>query len=210
MSRVLVSSMETHRVTQTSTTPAGVGLKQLIVRARPRRCAVARSPVCLCSGCALASSAPGGARPAAVAAQWLKEGIYVETLRVWAALFPMRQILVMRYEDLMQRPREALQAAFDHIGLRGAGAALDEDAWLRLGEATGLHVGPVTGARRREKARQTVDAATYKRLAQFYAPYNKQLAELTGNPRFLEWGADEQLGGAPALDQKPERAAART
>ena len=35
-------------------------------------------------------------------------------------------------------------------------------------------------------------------VAEFYAPYNKELARLTGDPRYLEWNKDAGVGAAAA------------
>lgn len=74
--------------------------------------------------------------------QWFFEGLYVEPLRVWTALFPREQILVLTTEQLLQDARgQALQRLFDHIGagdVSGAGGltslctCLQLDCLLRL------------------------------------------------------------------------------
>lgn len=65
--------------------------------------------------------------------QWFLEGLYAEPVRVWRALFPREQLLLLTTEELMEQPREELLRLFEHIGVGDVSGAHHVSADCRRG-----------------------------------------------------------------------------
>lgn len=96
---------------------------------------------------------------------YLARGRYAEQLEAWLELFPREQLLVLRAEDLFERPGDAVEEAIAFLGLPHAD----------LGEY------PVLNTRTYE----AMPPETRSRLAAYFEEPNRRLYELLG--RDLDW-----------------------
>jgi Sulfotransferase domain len=106
---------------------------------------------------------------------YVTRGLYAEQLRDWLRVFPAAQLLVLRSEDLFERPQSVLDPVLEYLGL----------APFRP-EAFGKH--------HARADRPALEPAIRERLAPRFAAANSELAELLGTP--LWWDVD----GACTLD----------
>lgn len=83
---------------------------------------------------------------------YLSRGRYLEHLDAWLALFPERQILILRSEDFFQTPRDVLRAVFEFLDID------PEPAGLQLSHLNRLP-GPA------------LDASARKWLNDYYRPH---------------------------------------
>ena len=106
----------------------------------------------------------------------LMRGMYSVWLHVWFTFFPREAFLVLDAQDYFRNPRAVLACIFTHLGLP-APSELEWDAIL-----TQSHINvAATGKEMLPEARK---AAT-----DFYAPFNRDLAELLGDEKWLWRGA---------------------
>jgi len=122
--------------------------------------------------------------------QWIQEGMYADTLRVWQAQYGRENVLALRYEDLLASPRAQLSRVFDHVGV--GTQRMTEEIWASmedrvLGRIAHGAVRRLEGAKV-ERGSGLVEEATYRELSDFYRPFNEDLARITGDDSFLKWG----------------------
>ena len=96
---------------------------------------------------------------------YIKRGLYREQLERWMSVFPREQFLIVKSEDFYRSPERVVRQTLTYLGLRSWSPA-DFKAYH-------LTVYP------------DMDPATRKHLAEYFAPYNKQLYTLVG--RNLGW-----------------------
>jgi hypothetical protein len=96
---------------------------------------------------------------------YTKRGLYREQLERWMSVFPREQFLIVKSEDFYRSPERVVRQTLTYLGLRSWSPA-DFKAY-HLVEYPDM------------------DPATRKHLAEYFAPYNKQLYTLLG--RNLEW-----------------------
>ena len=94
---------------------------------------------------------------------YLRGGVYVDQLDRWWAHFPREQLLVLRSEDLYERPSETFGRVLDHIGAPRTWEPHWYDA-INAGEYDEL------------------DPGLRRRLADWFEPHNRRLAERLGEP----------------------------
>jgi hypothetical protein len=93
---------------------------------------------------------------------YLSRGIYVDQLIRWARFFSREQMLVLKSEDLFERPRDTFRLVYDFFDLP--------------------HWEPQTWEVRKKggKYKQEMDPATRHRLEEYFEPHNKRLYEYLG------------------------------
>lgn len=96
---------------------------------------------------------------------YLARGRYAEQLERWLSLFPREQLLVVRSEDLFADPAETMSNVHSFLGLR----AHEKSRYEPYNQQPYTDLAP----------------ATRRRLADYFAPHNRRLAELLG--RDLGW-----------------------
>ena len=97
-------------------------------------------------------------------------GLYVEYLKDWFEIFPREQILVVRMEDYAKDRKDILDQVFKHL-------SLPADQTI-----------PQMKIERKNDSRKKVPEMlkeTRKILDDFYKPYNKALADLLNDTRYL-------------------------
>jgi N-acetylgalactosamine 4-sulfate 6-O-sulfotransferase len=115
--------------------------------------------------------------------QQLVKGMYSEFLGDWLDAFPRDQLLILRNEDYKVAQKQHMDAVFRFLDVR----ELSESEW---GDVMGMP------AKNVQKKRAPMLPQTKQLLDDFYAPFNKALAEALGDERYL-W-KDEETAGAPA------------
>ena len=100
-------------------------------------------------------------------------GIYAPALAIWWAIWGSESLLVLRTEDLECSPAATIEAVFAHIGVTKT--------------MPGRDLGSVVGrSNERPSSRKfSPPPPTLQALERFYAPFNANLAHLTGDSRFL-------------------------
>lgn len=93
-------------------------------------------------------------------------GIYVRYLREWQKHFSPGQMLILRSEDLFEKPAEIFRQVTDFIGL----PAYENVAFENFNKG---------------KIEKEMDPQTRKELARFYEPYNRELYQLIS--RDMHW-----------------------
>jgi hypothetical protein len=96
---------------------------------------------------------------------YLSRGMYVDQLAIWLRLFPREQILIVKSEDFFAEPSRIFHEV------------------LRFLELPGWELPEYKPYNAREY--RTMNAATRKRLTQYFAPHNRRLGELLG--RNFSW-----------------------
>ncbi len=91
---------------------------------------------------------------------YLARGRYAEQLRHYFAVFPREQLLVLPLDALKADPAEAFRRIEDHLGLEHRIVDLE--------------------ARNAREGNPPIDPATRERLVAYYAPHNRELADLLG------------------------------
>ena len=94
----------------------------------------------------------------------LAMSIYVDHLLHWSKFFPKEQILVLKSEDLFERPVETLKLALDFLSLPDWEPEASE-----LGDR-----------RNAGKYGQGMDPAIRQRLEEYFEPHNKRLYDYLG------------------------------
>ena len=117
---------------------------------------------------------------------------YQPFLREWHAALGGAGLLVLRVEDLIDRPAEARGKLLAFLGLAGAvdAAALPPPD----GPYARLHAGSLRAA----KAAEPMRPATRALAEAFYKPHNDALAALLGDPS-LTWPQGSTVVDAAAL-----------
>lgn len=98
--------------------------------------------------------------------RFVARGLYVKNLARWLSVFPRRQILILKSEDLFAKPTEVVDEVFEFLELDTCNVDAME-------------------ARRKGDYEQTLDDEVADRLRRFYAPYNAELYKLIG--RNMGW-----------------------
>jgi hypothetical protein len=96
-------------------------------------------------------------------------GVYVDQLMRWREFFPREQMLVLKSEDLFERPVDTLKFTFGFLGLPEW-----EPATRQLGHK-----------HRKGNYEQQMDPSTRRRLEEYFEPHNRRLYEFLG--RDFEW-----------------------
>ena len=91
---------------------------------------------------------------------YLGRGIYVEFLQKWLEIFPRKQFLIIRGEDLYQRPAATMKQVFDFLDLPEH----------KLSEYKKLNPGYY----------QPIDESTRQILSDFFQPHNQKLEKFLG------------------------------
>jgi hypothetical protein len=90
---------------------------------------------------------------------YLTRGIYIDQLKRWRDLFPDRQLLILRSEDLYGNTPETMGRVLDFLGLPDWGTR---------------------EYRKKASAYPKMDAAIRSRLMRFFEPHNRRLADELG------------------------------
>jgi hypothetical protein len=93
---------------------------------------------------------------------YLARSRYAEQIERWLRLFPRQQLLVLRFEDLAQDPLPVLNRSLQYLGLPAMGSAKLEP--------------------RNTRKYPPIDPATAGRLREYFAPHNRALEALLGEP----------------------------
>jgi hypothetical protein len=96
--------------------------------------------------------------------KYLSRSIYVDQLMRWSTFFAKEQMLVLKSEDLFERPQETLKLILDFLDLPD----WEPEAW-----------GEVPKKRNKGKY-EGMDPATRRRLEEYFEPHNKRLYEYLG------------------------------
>jgi len=99
-------------------------------------------------------------------------GIYVAALTIWRGIWGEDPLLVLRSEDLACSTQSTMDSVYRHIGVRVT--------WD--GKSTSKRT-PVNARGHNRKFLPSTE--TIRQLKHFYRPFNRQLAALMGDPRFL-------------------------
>jgi hypothetical protein len=100
---------------------------------------------------------------------YLYRSVYVDHLLRWSAYFSREQMLMLKSEDLFERPRETLKLVLDF---------LDLPDWEP--EASQL-----VGRRNKGEYEQEMNPSTRRRLEEYFEPHNRRLYDFLG--RDLGW-----------------------
>jgi hypothetical protein len=98
--------------------------------------------------------------------KYLSRGIYVDQLLRWSRFFSDEQMLVLKSENLFERPQDTLQLVLDFLALPD----WEPEAWETI-------------PKKRNKGKsyeQKMDPATRQRLEGFFEPHNRRLYEYLG------------------------------
>jgi hypothetical protein len=106
-------------------------------------------------------------------------GIYVAPLIIWRSVWGFDPLLVLRSEDLRCNPQDTMASVFEHIGVR---------PWTLSPSSARTLVNE-----RGNDRKFTPSVTSLISLKRFYRPFNRQLATLLNDPKFL-W-EDDPCGG---------------
>jgi hypothetical protein len=95
---------------------------------------------------------------------YLSRGVYVDQVKEWSKYFGEDQILVLKSEDFLERPRDALASVHEFLGL---------PPW----EAVALGDDPEVSHKGSYKK---LDPAIRERLESYFEPHNQRLYEFLG------------------------------
>lgn len=98
---------------------------------------------------------------------YVDAGHYADQLRRWLEVFPIEQMLVIRFEDMQSKPAKV----FSRV-----------TAFLGLPEATDIELAP----RNQRALDQPMAPATQECLRAYFAPLNEDLAQLIGTTPWWE------------------------
>jgi hypothetical protein len=93
---------------------------------------------------------------------YLSRGVYAEQLANWMKLFPKEQMLILRSEDFFAEPSKIFQKV------------------LRFLELPPFELSEYKPFNAREYS--SMNAATRRRLRDYFEPHNRRLPELVGQP----------------------------
>ncbi|KAK6186463.1 hypothetical protein SNE40_008498 [Patella caerulea] len=117
----------------------------------------------------------------------LRIGIYYAYLENWLNIYPRDQFLVIRLEDYAVNTRNIMKNVFRFLKLRD----------LTKAESDFIIGQPVANSRRKgDKKYGTMNESTRKMLEDFYEPYNKRLALLLNDNRYMWKNKDRTSAGA--------------
>jgi hypothetical protein len=94
--------------------------------------------------------------------RYLSRGVYVDQLLRWSEFFSKEQLLVLKSEDLFERPQDTFRLVFDFLDLPD----WEPETW-KVRKKGG-------------KYEQKMDSATRKRLEEYFEPHNRRLYEFLG------------------------------
>jgi hypothetical protein len=98
--------------------------------------------------------------------KYLSRGIYVDQLMRWSRFFGDEQILVLKSEDLFERPQDTLKPVLNYLDLPD----WEPEAWEKI-------------PKKRNKSKsdeQKMDPATRRRLEEYFEPHNRRLYDYLG------------------------------
>jgi hypothetical protein len=98
---------------------------------------------------------------------YLSRGIYVDQLKQWMALFPRKQILTLRSEDLYENPAKVVRQVQDFLGV----SRWDLKEYRNYNDAQYAPMNP----------------RTRTRLIEYFAPHNRRLCEFLGRDFAWNW-----------------------
>jgi len=101
---------------------------------------------------------------------YFSRGLYADLLTPYFRLFPRDQLLILRFDDLVQNPAGVADRLHDFLGLT-----------RRPGDVDGL--GAINPS---EKAGAGLDVAVRRELGERYADANRRLVTMVG-PEFEHW-----------------------
>jgi hypothetical protein len=94
----------------------------------------------------------------------LSKGTYKDHLVHWAKFFDREQLLVLKSEDLFERPHETIMLVLEFLGL---------PQWEPEAEE-------LMGGKRNEGRYEEMNPATRRRLEEYFEPHNQRLYEYLG------------------------------
>jgi sulfotransferase family protein len=102
--------------------------------------------------------------------EYLSRGVYVDQLLRWSRFFSREQMLVLKSEDFFERPKETLKVVLKF---------LDLPEWEPKASETGME------RKKRDKRNPGgyeggMEAATRRRLEEYFEPHNKRLYDYLG------------------------------
>jgi Sulfotransferase domain len=102
--------------------------------------------------------------------EYLSRGLYVDQLLRWSRFFSREQMLVLKSEDFFERPKETLKVVLKF---------LDLPEWEPKASETGME------RKKRDKRNPGayeggMEAATRRRLEEYFEPHNKRLYDYLG------------------------------
>ncbi len=93
---------------------------------------------------------------------YLSRGIYVDQLLSWSKFFSEEQLLVLKSEDLLERPEDTFKLVFDFLALPD----WEPETW--------------EVRKKGGKYEQKMDPTTRKRLEEYFEPHNRRLYDFLG------------------------------
>lgn len=128
---------------------------------------------------------------ALLSATRLRVGLYVVYLRDWLKLFPRDQLLVLRLEDYSRDTAGSMKKIFSFLNLQQ----------LSDKEFSNVLKTPIANKRKKKDKRVgKMREETKTILKEFYDPYNRELASLLGDNRFL-WNTEPTQDEDEATDE---------
>ncbi|XP_033756313.1 carbohydrate sulfotransferase 15-like [Pecten maximus] len=106
----------------------------------------------------------------------LRVGLYIIYLRDWLKVFPREQLLILRLEDYSRDLAGVIKKVFSFLKLR----KLNETEFNHV-----IHVPIANERKNKDKQVGQMMEKTKELLREFYEPYNRELADLLGDDRFL-------------------------
>lgn len=104
---------------------------------------------------------------------YLARGMYVEQLKMWMETFPQEQFLILKSEDLYERPAEIVKQTLAFLGVPGSEIHTDNKEFKQYREP-----GP-QGYKNNEKPPR-MDPDVRKYLVEYFKPHNARLYEFLG------------------------------
>jgi hypothetical protein len=95
-------------------------------------------------------------------------GLYVKHIKNWFSIFDRKKFLIMTLEDLIEKPREAIDQIADHLCISRFGDSLEFKKSNTYSKPEGMK------------------ESTREMLLEKYKPYTKELEELLGR-KFDSW-----------------------
>ena len=105
----------------------------------------------------------------------LLRGMYAIWLHLWLSFFPRESFLLIKSEDLFAAPQQVLRGIFAHLGL----AEPSHEQWQQILSASNP---------RKAGAGQDMLVQTRQLVADFYEPFNRDLADMLQDRKWL-WQA---------------------
>ena len=105
----------------------------------------------------------------------MQMGFYGVTLKLWFQVFPMKQFKIIRLEDYSVDTVNVLNGVFDFLGLDAMTSNMTEKIQEKKVSNYGM----------RQKLHGPMLPETRQLLSEFYRPYNRLLADLLNDSRYL-------------------------